>query len=622
VAPAIAEALGVLDPTALDLPRRARAACDGTPTLLVLDNFEQVLDAAPLIADLLASVAALRVLVTSRAPLRVRGEREYAVGPLTLDVDVNATSPADFVRSPAVRLFVERVRDVQPDFRLTAANGLIVTEICRRLDALPLALELAAPWIKLLTAEDLLRRLTHDVLLSTAGLRDLPERQQTINATVGWSYQLLPQNEQRLFRRLGALPGRFPIEAAAAVLAGREDSAATSNEALSAAAGLIDKSLLLRSDTSVATRPLYQMLETVRAYAALELTAAGERDDALAGLARYCSGEASLAAEGLFGAAQAEWLDRVRDDLESYRGALTWLIEHGHPAEAANIAWGLMYFWVIRGHAAEGLQWYEQIVNLPSLPPVSASKALVGAAMMWYSLGELGRARSGLTRALALANDTGDTEMIAQAEHLLGHVEHGVGNANAARDRFARSLEGFRALAIPWGVGNSLNGMAKTALAIGDAAEAEGLLDEATTVLQHCPWFLALVSYRRAILAVRRGNPDEAIALVRESLTLFRQLHDKFAIVYVMVPLAAAAVLKGDELWAARILGARDAVTERTGATVADKSVHDLREQAEREVRARLGPDRWGRAYAAGRVTSIDSLINDIDSALRSHAHA
>ena len=246
------------------------------------------------------------MLATSRAPLRVRGEREYAVGPLALDLDVDATSPADLARAPAVRLFVERVRDVQPAFRLTSGNGPTVAAICRRLDALPLALELAAPWLKVLTAEDLLRRLAHDVLLSTVGPRDLPERQQTINATVAWSYQLLGPNEQRVFRRLGALPGRFPIEAAAAVVAGREDSPAGSADALSATAGLIDKSLLLRSESSDVTRPLYQMLETVRAYAALELTAAGERDDALAGLGRYCTTEASLAAQELFGPAQAK----------------------------------------------------------------------------------------------------------------------------------------------------------------------------------------------------------------------------------------------------------------------------------------------------------------------------
>ena len=358
----------MLDATALDLPRRARLACDGQPTLLVLDNFEQVLDAAPLVADLLTSVAALRVLVTSRAPLRVRGEREYAVGPLALDVDNDVTSPADLARSPAIRLFVERVRDVQPDFRLTAANGPIVRGICRRLDALPLALELAAPWIKVLTVEDLLRRLTDDVLLSTVGPRDLPERQQTMNATVAWSYQLLPPNEQRVFRRLGAVPGRFPIEAAVAVLAGGEGSGRV-DDVVRDAASLIDRSLLLRAETSVATRPLYQMLETVRAFAALELAAAS--DDALAGLAHYCTDEASLAALGLAGPAQAEWLDRVSDGLEIYRSGLAWFIERGRGDEGSRIAWELMFFWVIRGHGAEGLRWYQHTLDLPSLPPAA-----------------------------------------------------------------------------------------------------------------------------------------------------------------------------------------------------------------------------------------------------------
>jgi predicted ATPase/DNA-binding XRE family transcriptional regulator len=618
VALAIAEALGLSDVTALDLPRRARVACDDHPTLLVLDNFEQVVDAAPLVADLLTSVAPLRLLATSRAPLHVRGEREYAVGPLALEVESNARPSADLARSPAVRLFVDRVRDVQPDFRLMSANGPTVAAICRRLDALPLALELAAPWIKVLTAENLLRRLEQDVLLSTVGPRDLPERQQTMNATVAWSYQLLDPDEQRTFRRLGALPGRFPIEAAAAVLASRDGFSVRSEDALSAVARLIDKSLLLRAESSVPNRPLYHMLETVRAYAALELTAAGERDDALEGLARYCASEAALAAEGLIGPAQAEWLDRVRADLENYRAALTWLIERGRPAEASDIAWGPFFFWVIRGHAAEGLQWYEQILTLPSLPPAAESRALFGAAVMWYTQGELARARTGLARALALAHGAGDREMVAQADNMLGHVEHAVGNVDTARERFLRCVTAFQALAIPWASGNALSGMASVCLVTGDVGQAERLLDEATSVLRDAgPWFLTLTLYVRAILAVRQGNPDAAMAVVRESLTRIRTLHDKFAFVYVLIPLAAAAVLKGDDIWAARILGARDAATERTGATVVDKSLDDLREQAERDARARLGPDRWARAYAAGRSTSIDSLIKDIDAILK-----
>ena len=168
--------------------------------------------------------------------------------------------------------------------------------------------------------------------------------------------------------------------------------------------------------------------------------------------------------------------------------------------------------------------------------------------------------------------------------------------------------------AIVWGAGLALSGLAWVALAAGDRAEAERLLDDATAILPAAgPWFLLLTLYVRAILAVRSGNPDDAIAFVRQSLERIRELQDRFAFVYALVPLVAAAVLKKDDAWAARILGARDAVTERTGARVVDQSVHDLQEQAEREVRSRLGPDRWAREYAAGRRTSIDSLLKDID---------
>jgi predicted ATPase/DNA-binding XRE family transcriptional regulator len=618
VAPAIAEALGV--DAALDLPRGAQLACERRPTLLVLDNFEHVLDTAPLVADLLISVATLRVLATSRAPLRVRGEREYAVGPLALDVDVDVRSPADLVRAPALRLFVERARAVKPDFRLTTSNGPTVSAICRRLDALPLALELAARWIKALTAEELLRRLMHDVLLSTAGPRDLPERQQTINATVAWSYHLLVPNEQRLFRRLGVLPGRFPMEAAAAVLAGREDSPHGNHDALCAVAGLIDKSLLLRSETPVASRTLYDMLETVRAYATLEVTGTGERDDALEGLVRYSTSEASLAAEGLAGPAQIEWLDRVREDLESYRSALAWLIDHDRPAEAVGIALGLMFFWIIRGHAAEGLRWYEQILSLRSLPPPLESRALLGAGAMGYSQGEIGYARTALARALALVRDTDDMAVVAQAENLLGRVEFSLGHLNPAREHYARSLERFRALGVAWGIGNALTGMATVHLATDEATSAERLLDEATSLLRPVgPWFLALALDVRAILAVRRGNLDESIAIVRESLTLIRGLHENHAFVFALGPLAVAAMLKGDEAWAARILGARDAVTERTRATMmVRQSLDELIGLREGEMRARLGRDRWAAAYTEGRTGSIDALLEDIDGRRRS----
>ncbi len=611
VASAIAEALGLADVDARDLPRRARLACGNDPTWIVLDNFEQVLHAASLVTDLLTAVAPLRVIATSRAVLRLRGEREYAVGPLSLAAGSEVLPSAELAPAPAVQLFVERARDVQPHFQLTTENSGTVAAICQRLDALPLALELAAPWIKVLTAEGLLRRLAGDVLLAGVSARDLPERQRTMTATIAWSYDLLDEKEQRVFRSLGAMPGRFSLDAASAVLG--DPAGAAAGDALDAIANLIDKSLLLRAESAAPASTQYQMLETVRAFAALKLTACDGRDEALGRLARHFSGEAARAAAGLSGAAQFEWLDRVRDDLDNYRAAMSWLLECGRPGEAADIALALKYFWMIRGRAGEGLRWYEQILQVPSLSPAAEAKALLGAAGMWFTQGELERVRPALERALALACDAGDFDIVAEAEYAFGHLERIAGNVAAARERFSISVKEFRRLNRP-GAGKALIGMAAAALIADDGAETERLVHEATLVPgDDAPWFRSFGLWMRALVAVRRGSPDEAIGWARQSLGLIHELKDRFALVYALVPLAAAVALKGDHAWAARILGIRDAVAERIGATLVDRSVHNVRTEVERDVRARLGDDRWARAYAAGRVTSIDTLIKEID---------
>jgi tetratricopeptide (TPR) repeat protein len=316
--------------------------------------------------------------------------------------------------------------------------------------------------------------------------------------------------------------------------------------------------------------------------------------------------------------AQGEWLDRVRDDLENYRCALTWLIERGRSAEASAIIYRLFFFWVIRGHASEGLEWYERILALPSLPPAVESAALVGAGVMRYTQAEFVKSRAAATRALSLAASNVDRDLIGIAELLLGHLEHIGGNEEAALDCYDRSLKESGRSPSAWRVGNALTGMARVALATGDFDKAERLLREAEASLRGSgPWFMLLPLYLRATLAVRRGDSDEAIALVRDSLVHVRELHDKFAFVHTLVPLAAAAALKGDDAWAAQILGTRHAVTESTGAMIVDRSVNELRDETERAVRARLGAERWARAHAAGRKTSIDSLINVIDTRRR-----
>ena len=621
VAPSIAESFGLSDVSAFELPRRIRVACSTQPTLLVLDNCEHVLDAAPALAELLSSTASLRMLTTSREPLRVRGEREYLVGPLGMQGDVTpGSTEVDPARAPAVQLFVERVRDVEPSFQLTPASVPTVVAICRYLDALPLALEIAAPWMKVLTPEDLLRRLERNVLLSSMGRRDLPERQQTLTATVAWSYQLLQRHEQHVFRRLGALPHQFTMAAAAAVVAGRSPAGAADvmDDVIGAVAGLIDKSLLQRVETGAAgQRPLYRMLETVRAYASIELAAAGERDEAMEGLARYCVDEAVLAGQSLVGTEQVEWLHRVRDDLENHRRALTWLLEHGRVHDGCDIAWGLLFFWFIRGHAAEGLRWYEQVLDNPSLSEADESRALVGACLMLYAQGNVARPRAMLTRAILAADQSGDRLVGALAQTLFGHVEHGSRNTAAALERFAKGLEACRSLDSRWGIGSALSGTAGVRLSMGDTSEAERLLHEATSVLREAgPWFLTPVLCYRGVAAANRGEADLAISLMKESLGYIRELHDRFSFVHALLPLAAGAMLKGDDEWAARILGASAAVSNSSGARVAIAVVQDLKDRTERVVRERLGPERWEGAYLDGACCSIDSLLDEIDAAL------
>jgi predicted ATPase len=618
VSSAIAEAFGVGDATESNLTRRVRAACADRQTLLVLDNCEHVLDAVPLLGILIDGVACLRVLATSRAPLRIRGEREYFVGPLATERE---SSDVD-APAPALRLLVDRIHDFDPEFRLGEDIAPVVAAICQRLDALPLAIELAAPWLKVLSADDLLRRLERDVLSPTIGRRDLPARQQTMNATVAWSYQLLAADEQRAFRRLGVLPGSFPVEAAAAVQAEDAPTPADRARAQSTVAGLIERSLLQCVDGSCSTRPLYRMLETVRAYATTELVAAGEYEAAMEGLIRYTVSAAAAAHEKLVGPAQGVWLDHVRDDLESFRQALTWLIGRSRCSQACEITWQLLHFWLIRGHSTEGLLWYDHIARVETRAADVRAKALAGAGVMLYAQGQLDLARRACEFSANGSEDV-NTLPLAVAENILGHVELASGNVSAARERFTRAGSRFQELGAAWGAGNSCAGLAWCAVADGDLDAADRYIAEATNVLAHAgPWSSLIVLYVRSVLAIRRSKPMEAIALARESLSRIHALHDKFALVYALAPLAAAAERNGDDAWAARIVGLRDAISERTGATAVDYALRDLDERVERATRTRLGPRHWAREYEAGRGRSLESLLKEVEDRCRRSSNA
>ncbi|MEO8257272.1 MAG: helix-turn-helix domain-containing protein [Acidobacteriota bacterium] len=616
VGAAVAEVFGLDDATTRDLPARVQAACRETPTWLVLDNFEQVAPAASLVTALLTEVAALRILITSRTPLHVRGEREFEVAPLALDDRLTYQTPADLAGLSAVELFVSRVRDVWSDFHLTQTNSPVVAAICRRLDGLPLALELAAPWVKTLAAEGLLTQLHGAEVLAAAGPVDLPPRQRTMNATVAWSVQLLPVPEQRAFRRLGAIPGRFSIEAAAAVIAG---TTVVVDAEVTAAVPLVrtlhDTSLLRGTHTPEAASPSYVLLETVRAYATRELLASGEHADAMEGLVRYCVAQGGRAAPGIQGPQQIEWLDRVRDDLESHRAVLGWLLAQGRADEAAALAWSLVLFWIMRGHSAEGLRWFEQVRHGVPSGGVAEAQCLVGAALMRFTHGDM--AGAGTASTPVAENRDADPDVRAHACLCLGHVDYATGQLAAAREEFHRARSLFRDAAIAWGEGNSITGLAWVALGAGEGGEAARLLDEADAIWPACgPWFRALGWYLRGVLALQGHDARAVLRFTQDSLTGLRAFHDTFAFAYALVPLLGAAGLLGDDRWVARIAGARDVFADRTGSRAVDPLTDAVCAGAEADARARLGPESWAVAYAAGRRLSVEGILDEIDAAL------
>ena len=306
----------------------------------------------------------------------------------------------------------------------------------------------------------------------------------------------------------------------------------------------------------------------------------------------------------------------MRDDLENYRAALRWLIERGRPAEASSIAWGLKYFWLIRGHAAEGLQWYQEILNLPFLGPAAELRALEGAAVLWYTQGELERARTGLTRALALAHAV-DMETVVRAEDLSARVEHALGNLKAARDRFALAVDGFRSLGLTWGTGNALSGMASVALATGDVELAEDLLDEAMPVLQQVgPWFrpgpcIFALSWRsgagtpmtRSRSCVRAspasGSPGQVRVRIHAGPSCRRRGAQRQRRVGGADPGRPGRRQRAHRGDRGPQIGARPPGAVGTGGSCPP------------------WPDRWAGAYAAGRGTSFDALLKHIDHVLR-----
>ena len=373
--------------------------------LLVLDNFEHVLAAAPVVTELLGASRELKILVTSRAALHLYGEQELQVPPLALP-DPRSLCPVELLSEyPAVALFVQRARAVKPDFTLGEENAAAVVEICARLDGLPLAIELAAARVKVLTPAAILGRLESRLRLLTGGARDLPERQQTLRRAMDWSHELLTGEEQKLFRRLAVFVGGFTLEAAEAVANAGED---LDLDVFDGVASLVDKSLLQQTGES-AGEARFGMLETIREYGLERLAASGEEAATRRAHAAYFLVMAEDGAPHMAGGAeQAQWLERFFSEHDNIRAALGWLTRTGNADWGLRLALALSQFWLEHAHPTEGREWIAALLKLPGGSAPMRMRALVVAIALCNRQGDFASAIELTRECLALAREQGD----------------------------------------------------------------------------------------------------------------------------------------------------------------------------------------------------------------------
>ncbi|HEX5504002.1 MAG TPA: tetratricopeptide repeat protein [Thermomicrobiales bacterium] len=562
--------------------------------LLVLDNFEHLLDAAPLVGDLLAACPRLAVLATSRAALRVRAEQRFRVPPLTTPRAGPAPTAEEAAGFAAVRLFVARAQAVRPDFALGAANVEAVTRICRQLDGLPLAIELAAARVDLLPPPALLARLEHRLAVLTGGARDLPPRQQTLRATLDWSHELLAGEERPLFARLAVFAGGATpeaIEAICAEVGSRKSevggvSPVEDFSLLDALGALVDKSLLRRVD-GPGGEPRVAMLETLREYATERLEASGEAGELRRRHAAYYFALAEAAEPELSGAAQTTWLARLAAEHDNLRAALAWALA-GDPAAGLRLAAGLWLFWWTRGHLTEGRGWLERALARAPAPVEARARALLGAGFLAMQQSDWGAARARLEAGLALSQALGEDRLTAWLLRELGFLLTYTSQYDAGRPLLEEALALSRALADPLGLEEALLNRARLARQQGEYAYARALLDEALAAARArgatrslaAIWAVrgdlvryqgdlagAVAEYEAGLAAARevgsptyeawtlaglgqvalwRGETDRAVALLEEGLALHRELGNPHSVGFVLHMLGLAAWRAGD----------------------------------------------------------------------------
>jgi predicted ATPase/class 3 adenylate cyclase len=607
VASAIAEPLGVVEAGDQPLEESLKGYLRGKELLLLLDNFEQVLAGAPLVGELLSVCPKLKVLATSRSVLRIYGEQEYPVPPLELPRPGRLPPIDRLSQYEAVRLFIERAKAARPDFSVTDENAPAVAEICARLDGLPLAIELAAARIKLLTPGAMLERLGSRLKLLHGGSRDLPERQRTLRGTIEWSHALLEEGERVLFARLAVFSGGRTLEAIETICDARGDLPV---DALEGVSSLLDKSLL-RQEEGPEGEPRFVMLETIHEYARERLEASGEAEEVRRLHAAYFLALAEEAEPELSGADQLACLERLEAEHDNMRAALSWSLEK-EPETALRLAVALARFWEKRSYFSEGSSWLEAALRLSDRVEAATTHSATRARLL-SEAGTFAFFRTDFEhaivlhgKALELYQELGDDSGVAFALLCLGaqHMEKG------DHERAAPFLE--EALALSHRIGDkrniagTLHNLAEVERQRGNYERAKALGMESIALLREMEdkWQLGMVVGWLGLLAVWSGDDhDLAERSLEEALALDRELGNWAYGAYCLESFAGLAGARAQGSRAARLWGAAEALRTNIGAP-RPLDARLLYEPSMAAARAQLGEAAWEAAFAEGMAMS------------------
>lgn len=619
----------------------------GKCMLLLLDNFEQLMTAAPLVAEMLASAPQLKIITTSRIALELHSEQEYPVPPLALPSEQDA-SLENLSENESVTLFVERARASKPGFSLTEDNASAVAEICRRLDGLPLALELAAARIKLLPPQAILSRLDDRLKLLTGGARDLPSRHQTLRNTLEWSYGLLNEDEKTLYARLGVFVGGFTIEAAEAVC-----NAENRFDILEGLTSLVNNSLLRQED--VHGEPRFGMLETIRAYALERLSDSGEMGTLHEQHAGYFTDVINnqIGFIGLYTSKSLDWLNWIEREHDNIRASLTWHLGAPQGAEAATMMIAVLFwFWYRRGYTLEGTMWTDRLLALPSMQAPSPGRAMTlfanGSAAMWQGNQALALVKvqesleivkkpenSGwlpfllMGNAIVLLNMGRDHEahpLLEQAAALfqeqeivpfhaiclvhLGNVELGLGHIEKAQAYHEKALAEARLINESWIISFALNNLGEVARTRGQFDVARKYYEESEALLRATgdQGDVARFVHSLGYVAQHEEDFEKAESQFRESLKMFRRLGNRRGIAECLAGLAGLKARQGQLEWGTTLLTAAESLLKATGGAwwPADRvEVERNREM----MQAALSADTFTKAQESGRAMDLDQAI-------------